>query len=423
MKSMTKVTFLTGEYPPMQGGIGDYTALLARHLQALGIESSILISRKYNKFQVSSSEFQVKASETRNPKPETRNQKPETQNPKPETQNPKPKIHPAVQDWGHNCWKDVKRHLTAHPTDVLHIQYQAAAFDLKGWLNWLPWYLRRWKQRPKIVVTFHDLRIPYLFPKAGPLRWRSVLALAKYSDAVICTNAEDAAALRDYSWGVHVHQIPLGNNAPVNPPPGYDRRAWRKKLGFGDDAFVLAYFGFLNESKGGEDLIAVLDALTQRGVNAYLLMIGGDVGDSDPRNANYARRVRRMIEARGLIKRIRTTGYVDLPQVSAHLLAADAALMPYRDGVSFRRTTLIAVLSHGLPIISARPAIELPQIIPGKNMLLAPSGDIPALTNAALRVVNDVELRQTLGAGAADLGKRFDWDTIAAETAKVYGST
>ena len=68
MKSTTKVTFLTGEYPPMQGGIGDYTALLARHLQALGVESSILISRKYNKFQVSSSEFQVKASETQNPK-------------------------------------------------------------------------------------------------------------------------------------------------------------------------------------------------------------------------------------------------------------------------------------------------------------------------------------------------------------------
>ncbi len=406
MKLTTKVTFLTGEYPPMQGGIGDYTAILARHLQAFGVEPAILISRKYNKFQVSGSEFRVRDSETRNPKPETRD--------------PKPEIYPAVRDWGHHCWKDVKRHLANHPTDVLHIQYQAAAFELKGWLNWLPWYLRRWKRKPKIVTTFHDLRIPYLFPKAGALRWRSVLALAKYSNAVICTNAEDAAVLRDFPWGVPIHQIPLGNNVPVNPPADYDRRAWRAKLGFGDDAFVLAYFGFLNQSKGGEDLIAVLDALVQRGVNARLLMIGGDVGDSDPRNVDYARRVKQMIDKRGLTERIVTTGYVDLPQVSAHLLAADAALMPYRDGVSFRRTTLVAVLNHGLPVISTRPAIELPQIIPGKNMLLAPPANIPALTDAALRVVNDVELRQSLGAGATDLGKTFDWDTIAAETARVY---
>jgi len=399
MGKTIKVTFLTGEYPPMQGGIGDHTAILARHLQALGVESVILISRNYNKFQVSGSGFRVRDSETWNPKPET---------------------YPVVRDWGHHCWKDVKRHLANHPTDVLHIQYQAAAFDLKGWLNWLPWYLRRWQERPKIVTTFHDLRIPYLFPKAGALRWRAVLALAKYSDAVICTNAEDAAALRGFPWGGHVHQIPLGNNVPVNPPADYDRRAWRAKLGFSDDAFVLAYFGFLNQSKGGEDLIAVLGALTQRGVDARLLMIGGDVGDSDPRNADYARRVKQMIAERGLTERIVTTGYVDLPQVSAHLLAADAALMPYRDGVSFRRTTLIAVLSHGLPVISTSPAIELPQIIPGKNMLLVPPADIPALTDAALRVANDVGLRQSLGAGATDLGKAFDWDTIAAETARVY---
>ena len=41
---MLKVTFLTGEYPPMQGGIADHTAYLAQHLTWLNIESSILIS-------------------------------------------------------------------------------------------------------------------------------------------------------------------------------------------------------------------------------------------------------------------------------------------------------------------------------------------------------------------------------------------
>ena len=46
-----------------------------------------------------------------------------------------------------------------------------------------------------IVSTFHDLLVPYLFPKAGPLRWKVVEYLARRSDAVIVTNEEDRARL------------------------------------------------------------------------------------------------------------------------------------------------------------------------------------------------------------------------------------
>jgi len=329
-------------------------------------------------------------------------------------------IHPALSGWGWRSWGEIRRWLAQHPTDVLHLQYQAAAFDLKGWVNWLPWFLRRFSPRPKIITTFHDLRIPYLFPKAGALRRRAVLALAKFSDAVICTNTEDAATLRRFPWGTHVSEIPLGNNVPVAPPPNFNRAAWRRKLGLTDESLALAYFGFLNESKGGEDLIAVLDALVRQGKDARLLMIGGDVGDSDPANAAYARRVRETIAARGLAARIIPTGYVPLPEVSAHLLAADVAVLPYRDGVSFRRTTLLAVLAHGLPVVSTTPAIHLPQIVDGGNMLLTAAGDVRGLTAAVGRVAENADLRRRLQSGARELGAAFSWAHIAADTAALY---
>lgn len=382
---MTRVIFLTGEYPPMQGGIADYTAQLAHHLRSEGVEPAILISQKF-----------PAAAETDVP------------------------VFSALSGWGWRSWGEIRRWLARNSPDVLHIQYQAAAFDLKGWMNWLPWYLRRLSHHPKIVTTFHDLRIPYLFPKAGKLRWQSVLALAKYSDAVICTNAEDAATLRAQPWGTHVHTIPLGNNVPVAPPADFDRSAWRATLGVNPESLVMAYFGFLNESKGGEDLIAVLDALVRQNVDARLLMIGGDIGDSDPTNAAYARRVRQKIAAHGLTERIITTGFVPLTEVSAHLLAADVAVMPYRDGVSFRRTTLLAVLAHGLPIVSTVPRFPLPQIADGENMLLAPAGDVPALTDAVLRLAKSSALRVRLSAGAKALADTFDWAEIARQTAALY---
>lgn len=398
---MTKITFITGEYPPMQGGIADYTAHLAHQLQTLDIEPSILISQKYQQHL-----------------------------PTPQTAIPNNSqwsavgghipVYSHLKSWNWRCWQEIKAFLNTHNPDVLHIQYQAAAFDLGGWINWLPWYLKRLTHCPQIVTTFHDLRIPYLFPKAGKLRWWSVLALARYSDAVICTNLEDATILQQYPWGKHINQIPLGNNVAVNPPSNYNRQQWRKRLGLSEDAFILAYFGFLNESKGGEDLIATLAALRQQKLNAYLLIIGGDIGDSDPTNIAYAKRIKSLISTHNLTNYIIFTGYVELEAVSANLLAADVAVMPYRDGVSFRRTTLIAALQHGLPIISTSPTMPIPELVPNKNMLLVPPKDINGLTNAVLTLANDKNLSHYLSKESKKLGQPFDWQEIAIKTAQIY---
>ena len=222
-----------------------------------------------------------------------------------------PAVYPIIAGWGWRCWRQIGRFLAGQHPNVLHIQYQAAAFDLGGWVNWLPWWLRRRRDRPQVIVTFHDLRVPYLFPRAGPLRWRSMLALARYADGVIVTNVEDEQILHKYQ----ISRIPLGSNVEPCPPADYDRGRWRVRLGLGDGALLLAYFGFLNESKGGEDLILALDRLVQQGYNAHLLMIGGQVGDVDPTNTAYADRVRSLVQARGLAERVKWTGYTSPAEV------------------------------------------------------------------------------------------------------------
>src|SRR5438105_13054936 len=55
---------------------------------------------------------------------------------------------------------------------VVHVQYQAAAFGMTLPVHLLPRYFRRRAPGRKVFVTFHDLKVPYLFPKAGRLRWR-----------------------------------------------------------------------------------------------------------------------------------------------------------------------------------------------------------------------------------------------------------
>lgn len=425
---MLKVTFLTGEYPPMQGGIADHTAYLAQHLASLNVESSILISRHWQ--ERGGEEARTRGEGEAKSRLHVLASSP-------------PRVFASLPNWGWRCWPGVANFLKVHQPNVLHIQYQAAAFDLGGWVNWLPWYLKKRGVAIRLVTTFHDLRIPYIFPKAGSFRWRSILALARHSDAVICTNREDLNQLAiineqlsianrqsfDYtqdkspiSSAPLLTLIPLGSNVEPQPPPIFDRMAWRKKYEANTDTLLLAYFGFLNESKGGEELIEAMALLRQQGFDARLLLIGGEVGHADPTNAAYAQRVQALINHHGLADFVHRTGYTDLPEVSANLLAADAVVMPYRDGVSFRRTTLIAALRHGCPVVSITPTdpSTIPEIHPGENMLLAPPRDATALAQAIASLAGDTALRQKLGVGSKQLGDLFEWDRIAGATAELY---
>lgn len=390
---MIRVTFITGEYPPLQGGIADHTACLAERLAKLEVIPSILIQQGWQA-----------AGQPAGPG--------------------RPPVHALVPGWGWRSWPAVNNFVRTHRPDVLHIQYQAAAFELAGWINWLPWYLKRRGTGARLVTTFHDLRAPYLFPKAGPLRRQAVLALARHSDAVICTNRADLAELQRALPGSagRARLIPLGSNVEPQPPAGYDRASWRRQYGAGPDSLLLAYFGFLNESKGGEELVEALALARQQQVDARLLFIGGDVGYADPTNVAYARRVRQLIEDYGLGGVVHQTGYTGLAQVSASLLAADVVVMPYRDGVSFRRTTLIAALRHGCPVVSTFPAERdlIPEIRNGQNMLLTPPRDAPALARAICDLARNPAQRQSLARGSLELGALFDWAKIAEATAGLY---
>jgi glycosyltransferase involved in cell wall biosynthesis len=176
---------------------------------------------------------------------------------------------------------------------------------------------------------------------------------------------------------------------------------------------VWAYFGFLNESKGGETLIR---ALARSQPPAHLLMIGGRVGSSDPTNQAYADHAQATIVELGLGERVRWTGYVPNEQVSAALLSADAVLLPYRDGISFRRGSLHAALAHGCPIVSTYPVVPLPELVDGENVLLVPPDDPVALCQAAQRLHDDPELKERIGHGAAALSRQFAWAHIAQRT-------
>ncbi len=379
-----RVCLITGEFPPMQGGVGDYTHELGRALVQRGVEVCVLTSTG------------AAGAATVFP------------------------VLPVVSRWGWGCWRTVLDVLRRRRPDVVHIQYQTAAYGMHPAINFLPLRLRWTKDRPRVVVTFHDVKIPYLFPKAGPVRDWLTLAIARWSDAAVPTNAEDYQWLRAAGLDVPLYLIPIGSNVAPVPPAGYDRAAWRARYGVGPDDLLLSYFGFLNESKGGEALIQTLDRLLKSGYNTHLLMVGGRVGSSDPTNVAYARKVEALIEQLNLTERVHWTGYTAAEEVTANLWASDVCVLPYRDGASFRRGSFMAALVHGRPIVSTTPRVPLPELVDGQNIALAPPDDPAALAARVAALADDPALRQRLAAGAQALSRRFEWGSIAEQTIEVY---
>lgn len=377
-----RIGLITGEYPPDEGGVGDFTQEIGKGLAALSHDVHVITSKS----------------------PVSSLQSPIT-------------VYREINDWGWSCWKQILRIAHRERLDVLNVQFQTAAFGMHPAIHFVP----KREGDPPVAVTFHDLRVPYLFPKAGPLRRKAIEMLARRADGVIVTNREDETEISNLKPQIpNVVRIPIGSNIAPSLPADYDRNAWRAQWGIGSADLVLGYFGFLNERKGGEDLIETLATLVNQGYPAHLLLIGGRAGSSDPTNVAYAERVDHLMAERGLMERVHRTGFVPPDEVSAHLAAVDVCVLPYRDGVSLRHGSLHACLAHGRAIATTRPVMETPEIRDGDTLLLSTPEDIEAMASQVARIADNPDLRARLEKGAASLAAEFAWDRVAARTAGFY---
>ncbi len=393
-----RILFITGEYPSMQGGVGDYTRRLGQALGELGADVHVLthVNAGGDHLRVPVAAYE-------------------------------PTVYPVLARTGWNLWGETRRFIRALRPEVVHIQYQSAAYGLHPAVNYLPWRLRALQHRPVVVATFHDLRFPYIFPKAGPLRWQAVLALARGSDADVITNPADWSHLAQAGLTQKLYPIPIGSNIECEPPADYDRNHQRAQWGAGPDTWLLAYFGFLNAGKGGETLVRALAELVHAGRPARLLMVGGKVGASDPTNEAYLERVERLTVDLGVADKVQWTGFTASDQVSANLLAADCAVLPYREGATLRHGSLMAALAHALPIVSTQASAGaeadpglFPTLRDGESALLVPPEDPIRLAAAVERVMSDPTLAARLSAGALALSRQFEWATLAQRHLEAY---
>lgn len=374
-----KIGLITGEYPPMEGGIADYTQILGRELVALGHEVFILTHADAATYP---DDIHVTA---------------------------------EIRSWNEAFFGRITRWGAEHGLDVVNLQFQTAAYRMSGLIHFLPSLFRK----IPFITTFHDLRVPYLFPKAGRLRTWVVYEMARRSAGVIVTNHGDEKTLRDRFPALRLARIPLGATVPVTK--SNRREEIRLHIGATRDTLVVAHFGFVNAVKGVDTLFRAAKTALDNGVPVQLLMLGGRTGSSDTTNLAYVQEMDEL--ARSLYIHPYWTGFLSDADIGAYFAAADLVALPFKDGVSLRRTSLQAALSYGCPIVTTPPQdTDLPEFEDGKHLLYVPVDDKFALASAFHRLWKDPALRQKLGENAEAAAQQFRWDAIARQMVEFYSA-
>jgi len=356
---------ITGEYPPRSGGIGEYTELLAHALAAEGPRVHVWAPAD------ASSERRVE-------------------------------VHPAAFD--REGLRQLDSGLGRFPSPrTLLVQYAPQAFGRRGMnVRFCRWVLSRARRGDQVRVMFHE---PFVrFSIARPQR--NVLAAATRVMAGLLLRAASVAYVSTPAWerllrplaprGLGpMRWLPIPSTVPrVSDPEGV--AVLRARLGANrPGVHVVGHFGTYGGMIAPLLEPALLAVLAPPSTSVALLL-----GDGGP---EFAERLRRVDPS--LAGRVTAPGRLPREALSVHLQACDVAVQPYPDGVSARRTTAMAPLANGVPMVSNAGLFTEPQW-EAAGIPLAPLPDAAALAAEALNLLDDAPRRRRLSASGTAFYER-----------------
>jgi glycosyltransferase involved in cell wall biosynthesis len=366
---------LTGEYPPQPGGVSDYTRLVARALAGAGDAVEVWA--------------------------------PPCQTPAPHDSGVT--VHRLPDRYGRRSLRLLTQHLDSlQSPQRLLVQYVPHAF---GWraanLPFCAWLASR--RSDSVWVMFHE--VGFSFEAAVTLP-QKLLACANRVMASLVGRAAERAFISIPGWqdpvetvtrkGTPITWLPVPSAIPVIEDASGTAQV---RARFGAGRPIVGHFG----TYGGlisPMLHASIPSLLLQSDCVVLLMGRG----------SETARLNIVVGRPELAARVHATGDLDADEMSRHLGACDVMLQPYPDGISGRRTSAMAALAHGRPLVTTSGALTEPDWTASGAAVLVPAYDSEQLAAAVRSLLRDAWRCQDLSRRArTTYAERFELvHTIAA---------
>ena len=286
--------------------------------------------------------------------------------------------------------------LATEPGCVL-LQYVPNALGARGAnVGFCQWLLSLRRQGADVRVMFHE---PYFYLSWNPAL--NGLAMMQRMMAAILLRASSRTYVSTEQWSRYLSSYaPTGTAFTVLPipstlpsdPSAESVAAWRARIA-GERTMVAGHFGTYGSHVGG-DLAPMVPALLDRVEELRFVCIGrGSEQFVDRLGYRYP----------SIANRVVATGALDPADAAAALAACDVALQPFPDGVTTRRTSVMAPLALGVATVTSRGFLTEPLWSEAPSVVLSPASDTAAHVDAAVSLLRDDSTRTQLGG----LGRRL----------------
>lgn len=305
---------------------------------------------------------------------------------------------------GEKGLSELRRAIRRERPNSVVVQYNPFSFSQKGLPAWLPRELADLRCRfpdVDVVLLAHELWLPLRMDRTLPvaLAQRGILrAVATQVTQLLASTQSFADVLRRAAGGRDVTVLPVGSNLPDHR---WKRLEKRTAMNVGDDDLVIAAFGTAHPSR---QLAHVARAM-QRVLEAHPTAVALNLGGGSPGLALGS----------GNADRLLAPGELSAADLADALAATDLMLLPFVDGVSTRRTTLMSSLQHQIAVLGTH-GIHTDQSLRAelREALLPASTSPDDYARAAVRLAKDGDnRRRAAAAGRALYAKSYRWNVIA----------
>jgi len=323
--ALIKVLLVTGSYPPMPCGVGDYTAGLARALRDSGkARVAVLIGGRDGEEEAGIEMIRIRG-------------------------------------WGLRNALGALRAMAKWKPDLVHLQFPTQGYRS----HWLPWILPLLLRlaRIRVVQTWHEVM---------PMGLRSLpLCFAPGPVVVVRPNYLESTArwCRPLLANRRITFVPGAPSIPRARLAVHERARLHAKLAAGQ-VRVVSYFGFAYPHKGIEALFEVADPRKDS------LVLICDLREGDP----YHRLILDRCRSAPWDGKASVTGFLPAEEIASVLSASDAVVLPFAAGGGDWNSSLQAAAIQGVFVVTTSSTAR--GYDARHNVHYCPPGDIACMRAA-----------------------------------------
>ena len=292
----------------------------------------------------------------------------------------------APEDWGSKSVMRFTRELRKDDYDIVHLQYPSIGY--RGSL--FPHLLGFMRVANTSVVTIHEYSA---LPRVQQISMQLFRGTAR--TLIFCSHYEQSLYNRHLQTvGARQIIIPIGSNIPAASTSG------------SRDATVV-YFGQIRPNKGIEQFLE----LAKRSIEPKRPFEFHIIGSAPRAHHSYMSDLRRNAP-----QAVKWSIDLDFSKVSEVLAASFAAYLPFPDGVSERRGSMLAALTNGLPVLSTIGAATPPEMLP----LFLPTRSSGEALSLLDQLSKDPDRCSEMCVASKTHAARYAWNSIAAQHVLAY---